>query len=305
MNGIQFNIYEKGALIILLCLVIILVVFFDEKQQNSDPIVISKAENYEFLYFDSIGSKVVDTLDSQEPGLVQSKEITPSPQFEFDPNTLSKDSLIMLGFSEFVATNIIKYRHKGGSFKSMDDLSKIYGMESKLLTELKPYIKFPPQHKPIETADKKENKGRFSSGKSNKVEIVSVDINKANKEEFMQLKGIGEVLSQRIIRFREKLGGFYSVDQLKDVYGLEDSVILFNREYLRIDNMKLEKIRINQLDFKSLLKHPYIDYEMTKSIINYRREHGAFDNYEDLKKIYMLDKVKLENLKPYLDYSQQ
>ena len=107
------------------------------------------------------------------------------------------------------------------------------------------------------------------------VQNFIVEINSASEEEFQKLKGIGEVLSERIIKFRKSLGGFYSIIQLADVYGVKQEVIDENREHLSIKNSSNLKVSINQSEFKQLLKHPYLNYDAVKCIFGFRNKSDS------------------------------
>lgn len=102
-----------------------------------------------------------------------------------------------------------------------------------------------------------------------------VEINSASEEEFQKLKGIGKVLSERIVKFRKSLGGFYNITQLTDVYGVKQEVIDANREHLSIKNSSILKVSINQSEFKQLLKHPYLNYDAVKCIFGFRNKSDS------------------------------
>lgn len=192
--------------------------------------------------------------------------------FTFDPNTASKDDFISLGLREWQAENIIKYREKGGFFSSAEDFSKIYGLEKDLFEKLLPYIE-------IDEANNNTN--------SYNPDVI-VDINAASELDFQQISGIGPSYSKRIVKYRDKLGGFLSIDQIKEVYGMTDELFLSIEANLAIETIEIAKININTADFKELISHPYIDKENTINILNYREfavEIIAFSDLLDQKAI--------------------
>lgn len=127
------------------------------------------------------------------------------------------------------------------------------------------------------------------------------DINSADTTLLKKIYGIGPVLSERIVKFRDKLGGFYTTDQLYEVYGLDSSVVsrLLKRCFIS-DTFQVQKIHLNTSSFKEVNTHPYISYEQTKAILNYRRKHDAFNRVDDLKTYELLDSTTYQKALPYL-----
>jgi len=139
------------------------------------------------------------------------------------------------------------------------------------------------------------------SAYASRKEVKAVDINTGDSTAFEALPGIGATLAMRIIRFREKLGGFYSVEQVKETFGLADSTFSRIRPYLQFINYSgVRQININTATMDELKAHPYIRYNLARVIINYREQHGFFATVEDLKKITAIDAMQYEKLKAYL-----
>ena len=129
------------------------------------------------------------------------------------------------------------------------------------------------------------------------------DINTADTSQLKKIRGIGPVLSKRIIKYREILGGFVSTGQLKEVYGLRDSVIA------QLDTLAFithgfnpRPLLINSSDEYELKKHPYIDAKLARSISTYRFQHGNFTHMEDLEALHTLDSLTLARITPYLQF---
>lgn len=119
-----------------------------------------------------------------------------------------------------------------------------------------------------------------------------------------QLPGIGPVLAARIIRYRNKLGGFYELNQLREVYGLPDSLFDKIIHRLRLGKNQVELIKLNQATEMELSRHPYIQWKMARQLIRYRTQNGSFNDAEDLKKIWGIDTVKIQKLLPYLQFAR-
>jgi len=132
---------------------------------------------------------------------------------------------------------------------------------------------------------------------------MTVEVNAADSILFELLPGIGEKLSSRIVRYRERLGGFVSLDQLKEVYGINDTLFQQIQKYLELKpGRDLEKLSINRADYKELRKHPYISHVAAKILLAYRRTHEKINNADELLAINGLDKKEMERLLPYLAF---
>lgn len=151
----------------------------------------------------------------------------------------------------------------------------------------------------------KKTKINFSKKEQNqynppKKENIIIDINQADAETFKKLKGIGQVLSQRIVNYRSKLGGFYSTSQIREVYGIEDSLFQSIEKYLILKSPNFQKININTSDQIELEQHPYISKLLAKQIYNYRTKVKTFESIEEIKKIYSMNDSIYNKLQPYL-----
>ena len=215
--------------------------------------------------------------------------------FYFDPNTLGADGWEKLGLKEKTIQTIQKYISKGGVFKYPGDLKKVYGLHSKMYERIAPYvrieesIKSPPQKTVYEP--------NFRHGSRT---YQQVDINLADTVAFINLPGIGSKLASRIVLFREKLGGFYRIEQVSETFGLPDSTFLLIKQYLLPGDGRVKQLNINTATTDELKAHPYIKFTLANAIVLYRNEHGPFQNLEDLKKIMLITDEVFQKLSPYL-----
>jgi competence ComEA-like helix-hairpin-helix protein len=203
---------------------------------------------------------------------------------------------------EKTISTIQNYISKGGRFKKREDLQKIYGLQKAEYKRLSPYIK-------IETTEfVKEYGGGTSVNNTNENKnpavytsrYPTIDINTSDTIAFISLPGIGSKLAARIVNFREKLGGFYSVEQIGETYGLPDSTFQKIKLYLKIENTTIRKININSATVDELKVHPYIKYNLANLIVAYRNEHGPFSKLEDLKKVMAVTEDIYKKISPYL-----
>jgi competence ComEA-like helix-hairpin-helix protein len=129
---------------------------------------------------------------------------------------------------------------------------------------------------------------------------VVVDIASADTNELRKIYGIGSVLSRRIVKYRDLLGGFYAVEQLQEVYGIDSARYASIRDQVQVQPRIFRTLNINQADFKTLIRHPYLDKNQVKLLLNIRSRQGDFPNIEALKQLPLFEGSQFERLKPYL-----
>lgn len=129
----------------------------------------------------------------------------------------------------------------------------------------------------------------------------AIDINTADSTAWVALNGIGPGFAKRIITYREKLGGFYQADQLKEVYGLDSIWVKENKALLKVGAGVYRFLKINQVEWKDF-RHPYLPYGQSKVVLAYRKQHGPLKDFESLQQIQLLDQVAWRRLKPYLSF---
>jgi competence protein ComEA len=220
--------------------------------------------------------------------------------FYFDPNTATEEEFIKLGVREKTITTILNYRAKGGKFFKPTDLERIYNLRHEEYERLLPYVQ-------IETAAENQAASApvFSSSPSKKIEqkqqaAVTVDINTADTAQWKMLRGIGSGYAKRIVNFRNKLGGFVSVAQVAETFGLPDSVYQTIKPYLKVSTASVTKINLNTATAEELKAHPYIKYSFANAIIQYRNEHGMYKAVSDLQKLSVIDQNLYQKIEGYL-----
>ena len=141
---------------------------------------------------------------------------------------------------------------------------------------------------------------------NNEIDLESLSNKPSNqvREELIKIKGIGSVYSSRIIKYRSALGGFAYKTQLKEVYGIDDSLFQALLPFIQLDtSFKLRKIQINTVDKSTLSKHPYFrSKRLSDVVIKYRNNHGSFKQGDDLLKIHLISDSLLKKISPYLDF---
>lgn len=235
--------------------------------------------------------------------------VVPERQFHpFDPNTADDETWLNMGITPRNLQTIRRFQSKGGMFREKDDLKKIYGIRPDVISRIMPYARI----KVDKTS--RQNKYAYESYKRPapyvhtprtfaKRTVEVVDLANADTTALIALPGIGPTLARRIIQFRDKCGGFYSADQVAEVYGLRDSVFQQIKPYLRLADPILLKLAINSLSMDSLAAHPYITYSEARAIVKYRDQHGPFRQEADLLKIALLTPEWLRKVGPYLQFN--
>ena len=256
------------------------------------------SEDVDFL--DSIEvSKIRKQIDSLQA--IEKAHRTPKI-FPFNPNYITDYKGYQLGMSLTEIDRLLLFRRKNKFVNSEREFQKITQVSDSLLAKIAPYFKFPDWVSKVNQQKQRKNK---NSSKSNLVlknkTISTKDINKATKEDLRTVNGIGEKLSERIIKYRSKLQGFSFDSQLEEVWGLKKEIILrLFSVFTIIEKPIIKKRNINTLTFKELLKNPYIDYDLCKKIFEYKDEIAEFQNISELKNIKDFPLVKYDRIVLYL-----
>jgi competence ComEA-like helix-hairpin-helix protein len=224
--------------------------------------------------------------------------------FYFDPNTATTADWKRLGIRDKTIQTIENYVSKGGQFKAPEDIGKIWGLHPDEIERLTPYIR-------IKETESKINEDRQvftprqytnqSTGLSNpKNSTAIIDVNLADTNMLITLRGIGNKLSNRIIAYRDKLGGFYSVDQVGETFALPDSTFQKIKPRLTISNTTVKQININTATVDEMKAHPYLRYLIANAIVQYRTQHGNFSTVEEIKNIMVVTEDVYKKVAPYL-----
>ena len=287
-NGIIF----LSVLIILLIFAPLFISKFFRNIPDEDRMFLTQVDSF----FDALEpNSHVDVHASD--GLIENEEIPTHKKkslFEFDPNTIRFDELLDLGLSPKQARTVLNYRNKGGKFRVPEDFAKIYTIEKETYNKLRPWIKI----ESLSDSRNDENvKPKTESFKKNK---VYVELNSADTSDLMRIKGIGKVYACRIIDYRNRLGGYYSFDQLKEVWGMPPDVISLISDQVWIDSLKIQKINLNSVTFEELMKNPYLNEYQAKAVIYFRNKVGLIKEPGELVVNKILPDDKFLKLKRYL-----
>jgi DNA uptake protein ComE-like DNA-binding protein len=204
----------------------------------------------------------------------------------FDPNTVSQADLQSFGMSEKSATTFVRFREKGFVFKSAEDLKKVYGISPSLYASLSPFVH-------IQAEKKSPQKNSEQIIKQTQV----LELNAADSIALIALPGIGPSFAKRILKYRSLLGGYVKIEQLLEVYGFTEEQFAKVKNLVKVDASLIRLVDLSNDDFKTLTRHPYIGYEVTKRIFDEREKGGP--KLEQLCELPFAA-GNCEKLKPYL-----
>jgi len=216
--------------------------------------------------------------------------------FYFDPNIITAAQWKRLGVRDKTIATIQNYTSKGGKFYKPEDLAKIWGFFPNEIERLTQYIQIAAQPKKeyaVNTYEKKVyDRPKYAP--------TIVDVNSGDTTAYIALPGIGSKLAQRIINYRDRLGGFYKVDQIAETYGLPDSTWQKIKPRLQLSGAGIKQININTATADEMKTHPYLKWNLAKLIVEYRTQHGPYNSIADIKKIMLVTDEIFNKAAPYL-----
>jgi competence protein ComEA len=244
--------------------------------------------------------------------------------FYFDPNLIGQADWMRLGLSEKQAAAVVRYVEKGGQFRQVGDLKKMYTISPEKYLELSPYVKITnpsagkyPAGLPINSSKTTNSdqpivgntpvrtegpsKAIFNSSYP-KNAVVVVEINGADSASLDGIRGIGPAFALRILTYRERIGGFVNKEQLMEVFGLDSLKYSEIKSQVRVDANSIRKININTVTTDKLKNHPYIRFKQLNAIVQYRIQHGNYGNIADLAKVVVIPAETITRLAPYLTF---
>lgn len=221
-------------------------------------------------------------------------------RFPFDPNTADSTQLLRLGLQPWQVRNIYKYRAAGGHYTRPSDFARLYGLTAKQYKELEPYIRISTDYRPAkEMVANDPGYSKDTVRYPRKITLQQrIAINNADTTLLKRIPGIGTYYAKKIVDYRERLGGFVSLKQLKEIDGFPESTL----QYMCIPDGGVRKIKVNKLTLNQLKAHPYINFYQARDIIEYRRLRGPLTNIDDLKFLPDFTPDVIERLRPYMEY---
>ncbi|RDV15117.1 helix-hairpin-helix domain-containing protein [Pontibacter diazotrophicus] len=228
----------------------------------------------------------------------------------FNPNQLTAEEWQDYGLPKYLAQRILNYRNKIGDFSYKAELGEIYGLPDSVFQRFYPYIQL-PEEKPARYSRSKDvarnerpapdPNWNNSRPPRERFILAPFNINTADTTQLKQIRGIGSKLSARIVKYRDGLGGFYTIVQLKEVYGLQPEIIDSLQKYTFVpDTYAPQQLNLNTVTADELKVHPYVSSNAARAIVAYREQHGNYERLEDVQKVRIVTSEMFEKLRPYL-----
>jgi DNA uptake protein ComE-like DNA-binding protein len=294
-------------------------------------------ESYQFSEVELKKIQEFETIQEQKENIQK----VPKKAFPFNPNTTSLDSLLQLPIPKSIAERIDKYRRKGGNYKSKSDLQKIYGINEHW-DKIKEFVQIPnikPKAKKeklnliaedrISPAEQKSNSRKDTTIKSEiRIEQLiltpkakdsvftksysnppilrdeeRIEINNANEYNIQLVYGIGEYYARKIMEYKEKTGGFHTLDLLYNM-GIKEELVEKIISQLTCDPSHIKKQNINHIPYENLALIPEVGYKKATIMHRYIRNHFPLTDPEDLKKIGIFKDYQIEILLHYLSFEK-
>ena len=295
----MFNKRERNGILVLLIAIVALIIYLwldiapnhEVQEDTADPIAIGFKKELEALENKDSGIKSYNnsrkwTEKERETSLIE------HALHPFNPNLITDENWKQLGIEDWQVKAIKKYKEKAGDFKTKEDFKKVKVITQEQFDRLAPYFLF-----------NDSNEHRNGNGIKTKMEakpLEIIELNSANENELMLLKGIGAVFSTRIMKYRDLLGGFINKIQLLEVFGVDSALYSKIEEKIRVDSAKVVPLNINKVAISRLNKHPYISWNVANAIVNYRDQHGPYQHIDEIKNTDLIDAELYEKIKSYL-----
>ena len=274
----------NGLVILVVLIALVLAAPYVYQVFRKDNTINFKDFNKAAAQLNKAGSKSGFDPDKEAPETAEKK--TPPVMFTFNPNTVSQEQWQQLGLNGHQAEVIKHYTDKGGRFYNKQDLKKIYAITPDDYKRLEPYINIPD--------------AAYVSKKAKSGEII--ELNTADSAKLTELRGVGPVSAVIILRYRNRLGGFYRKEQLREVYGIDSLRYDEIKTEVSVNPAKIKKLPINTISFDQLRLFPYLSYKQVNAVIEYRKQHGNYNSIDDLKNIVLLDAGILRKIEPYISF---
>ena len=222
--------------------------------------------------------------------------------FPFDPNTADSTQLLRLGLQPWQVRNIYKYRAAGGVYRQPRDFARLYGLTLKQYRRLEPYIRIKEEDMPAERYFYKYEPIEERDTIKYPIKLQAEErivLNRADTAQLRKVPGIGPYFARKIVEYRERLGGYYRVQQLLEIEDFPETAVDF---FIIPDDTQLRKLNINRLSLNELKRHPYLNFYQARAIVDYRRLHGTIQSLDQLSLLRDFPREAIERLTPYVEY---
>lgn len=289
---------QRRAVLALLVLIVLLLVGIMWMPDVSEPLLaeMSGVDSTELKRFErEVQPKRWSWKKSSDTVRVE----TPVVLKPFDPNWADSIELSSLGLPSFVVRNILKYRQAGGRFRTPESLARVYGLTEKKFMELKPYVRIAQvEEKKREKADTVQRTVWKEKKAFKYPEGTRVEVNAADTAELKKIPGIGSGIAKAIVSYRNRLGGFCSLQQLEEINYVTPDLL----KWFKLDADSVRKLDVNELSLERLRSHPYLNFYQAKVIVEHRRKKGPIKSLSQLALYEEFTEKDLKRLSAYLQF---
>ena len=303
----SFNHRERKGIVVLLSLLVLILA------ANVLYPILFPVEKLEVTVTSLAISEKEPIRSTSIPASKRENPIIEYPQFRFDPNTVSQEDFKKLGFKAYQSKMLMNYREAGGFFKEKSDFHKLYFVNDSIYDRHVDFIFISNNFAKADTVPTNKRKkwtatdGREKVGKlkmehlGEKREPFFVKMNQSDTSEWKRFYGIGSGYANRIVKYRDIIGGYVRKDQLLEVYGFDTALYHKISDQLIVDSTFIKRINLNTVSTNRLSKHPYITWNMARVITDSRVQDGRFETKEDLLKRNLLNEVLYRKIAEYLE----
>ncbi len=275
----NFSKAEKvGAAVLSLIIVVLLVLLNRPHQATFIDVFVSDTTSLDYIHSDGNYRKDEPEKKDRKLKIVYKK---------FDPNHYKKSDWERIGFSEKQSQVILNFKKQINGFKSKEDIKNCYVINARKYKEMEPFLQF----------DSVIIEEVLNSEKP----IHTVELNGADKSTLETVNGIGSFYANKIIEFRNQLGGYYKIDQIKEVYGMTDENFKRIENQIKVDSSLIKKINVSTSDFNQLKNHPYLNWKQSQFIVGLP-DKKITDKFWDILMLQeAFTEFDIKRLKPYLE----
>ena len=297
---LSFTKAERRGIFVLSTLILLLIIY-----QVWGPVFFSKS--YDFSKFKNQVAAYKHQSDSLEKIRMQRSNQNQYPEEteikvgqNFDPNTLTKQQWLAMGLRSWQVKSILKYVKKGGRFYEAEDLRKMYCLSQEECDLLIPHVQIKSPEEDLLLLEDKDIMALIE-----KDSVTTMEINSATIENLQQVYGIGPSIAKGIVKYRALLGGYYSLNQLREVYFIDSLKYDLIADRFRINTDSIHCFSLNQVTYNELSKHPYISKSTAYEIVQFRNQKGNYKQVGDLQKIKGINDSLYQRIKPYFEIIEQ
>ena len=279
-NRFNFSKAEKVGVAVLSLIIVILLVVINTPKHTLVPDV---------FIVDSSVVKYIDVSENK-PFKTKEKKRSKTQSFNysnFDPNEYTESDWQSIGFTDKQSRVIVKYKNQINGFKKDTDLAECFVISEKKFKDIKPYLRIKKQE--VYHDEKNDIATKFDI----------VELNTTDQTLLETVKGIGPYFGMKIIEYRQKLGGYYQVEQLLEIYGMTQENYDQILNQVKLDTSKIKQIHIATVKFDELKRHPYVNWKQSQVIMSLSNKTVTSEFWKTLKSSEAFSKKDIKRLKPY------